>query len=87
MKLLLVRPYSLADLVGDAGDAPRARRRTTASSAPTCSAPASAKTSSSPTATPRASPVSELLPDGAKPSIPIDAAVVAIVDRWAVDRQ
>ena len=29
----------------------------------------------------------ELLPDGAKPSIPIDAAVVAIVDRWAVNKQ
>ena len=26
--------------------------------------------------------VSELLPDGAKPNVPIDAAVVAIVDRW-----
>ena len=31
--------------------------------------------------------VSELLPDGAKPSVPIDAAVVAIVDRWAVNKQ
>jgi len=30
--------------------------------------------------------VSELLPDGAKPSVPIDAAVVAIVDRFAVQR-
>jgi microcompartment protein CcmK/EutM len=30
--------------------------------------------------------VSELLPDGAKPNVPIDAAVVAIVDRWAVNR-
>ena len=31
--------------------------------------------------------VSELLPDGAKPNVPIDAAVVAIVDRWAVNKQ
>jgi microcompartment protein CcmK/EutM len=31
--------------------------------------------------------VSEALPDGAKPPFPIDAAVVAIVDRWAVQRE
>jgi ethanolamine utilization protein EutN len=30
--------------------------------------------------------VSELLPEGDKPSVPIDAAVVAIVDRFAVDK-
>jgi ethanolamine utilization protein EutN len=29
--------------------------------------------------------VSGMLPDGAKPNVPIDAAVVAIVDRYAVD--
>ncbi len=28
--------------------------------------------------------VAELLPDGAKPAVPIDAAVVAIVDRYAI---
>jgi ethanolamine utilization protein EutN len=28
--------------------------------------------------------ISELLPDGAKPAFPIDAAVVAIVDRYAI---
>jgi len=31
--------------------------------------------------------VSGALPDGAKPPFPIDAAVVAIVDRWAVARE
>jgi microcompartment protein CcmK/EutM len=31
--------------------------------------------------------VSGALPDGAKPSFPIDAAVVAIVDRWGVQRE
>jgi ethanolamine utilization protein EutN len=31
--------------------------------------------------------VSGALPDGAKPPFPIDAAVVAIVDRWAVSRE
>jgi microcompartment protein CcmK/EutM len=31
--------------------------------------------------------VSGPLADGAKPAFPIDAAVVAIVDRWAVARE
>jgi microcompartment protein CcmK/EutM len=31
--------------------------------------------------------ISDALPDGAKPPFPIDAAVVAIVDRWAVERE
>ena len=91
LKLLLVRPYSLADLAGDAS---------VASGAPVAQAPThdgvvcadvlgagvgedvviayghAARVA-----------ISELLPDGAKPNVPIDAAVVAIVDRFAVDKQ
>lgn len=94
LKLLLVRPYSLADLGGGASDG------SDVSDAPVAKAPThdgvvcadvlgagvgedvviayghAARVA-----------VSELLPDGAKPNVPIDAAVVAIVDRWAVNKQ
>ena len=89
MKLLLVRPYSLADLAGrDALD-------DATSAAPThdgvvCADVLGAGVGEDVViAYGHAARVaiSELLPDGAKPNVPIDAAVVAIVDRFAVDKQ
>lgn len=94
LKLLLVRPYSLADLEGDGdrgdggGDAP-------AHPAPTHDGVVCADVLGAGVGedvviayghAARVA-VSELLPDGAKPNVPIDAAVVAIVDRWATNRQ
>jgi ethanolamine utilization protein EutN len=89
MKLLLVRPYSLADLgASDDGTTP-------AAAAPTHDGVVCADVLGAGVGedviiayghAARVA-VSELLPDGAKPSIPIDAAVVAIVDRWAVNKQ
>jgi len=88
LKLLLVRPYSLADLGGDAGAPP-------ASPAPTHDGVVCADVLGAGVGedvviayghAARVA-VSELLPDGAKPNVPIDAAVVAIVDRWAVNKQ
>jgi microcompartment protein CcmK/EutM len=90
MKLLLVRPYSLADLGAgsDGGSTP-------AASAPTHDGVVCADVLGAGVGedviiayghAARVA-VSELLPDGGKPGIPIDAAVVAIVDRWAVDKQ
>ena len=85
LKLLLVRPYSLADLGGDAG----------AAASPTHDGVVCADVLGAGVGedvviayghAARVA-VSELLPDGAKPNVPIDAAVVAIVDRWAVDKQ
>ena len=85
LKLLLVRPYSLADLGGDAH----------AAAAPTHDGVVCADVLGAGVGedvviayghAARVA-VSELLPDGAKPNVPIDAAVVAIVDRWAVDKQ
>jgi ethanolamine utilization protein EutN len=83
LKLLLVRPYSLADLGGEP-----------AQSAPTHDGVVCADVLGAGVGedviiayghAARVA-VSELLPDGAKPSVPIDAAVVAIVDRWAVNQ-
>ena len=91
MKLLLVRPYSLADLAVDAGGAAGAR----VALAPTHDGVVCADVLGAGVGedvviayghAARVA-VSELLPDGAKPNVPIDAAVVAIVDRWAVDKQ
>jgi ethanolamine utilization protein EutN len=84
LKLLLVRPYSLADLDGG-GDA----------TAPTHDGVVCADVLGAGVGedviiayghAARVA-VSELLPDGAKPNVPIDAAVVAIVDRYAVSKQ
>jgi ethanolamine utilization protein EutN len=81
MKLLLVRPYSLADLGG-----------TPETKAPTHEGVVCADVLGAGVGedvviayghAARVA-VSELLPDGGKPSMPIDAAVVAIVDRFAV---
>jgi microcompartment protein CcmK/EutM len=77
MKLLLVRPYSLADLAGDAAGATLAPTHDGVVCEDVIIAYGHAARIG----------VSELLPDGAKPNIPIDAAVVAIVDRWAVNKQ
>ena len=82
LKLLLVRPYSLADL----GGAP-------ASAAPTHAGVVCADVLGAGVGedviiayghAARVA-VSEMLPDGAQPNVPIDAAVVAIVDRFATD--
>jgi ethanolamine utilization protein EutN len=82
LKLLLVRPYSLADLGG-----------TPPTAAPTHDGVVCADVLGAGVGedvivayghAARVA-VSELLPDGAKPSVPIDAAVVAIVDRFAVE--
>jgi ethanolamine utilization protein EutN len=87
LKLLLVRPYSLADLAGDAG--------ASVDAAPTHDGVVCADVLGAGVGedvviayghAARVA-VSELLPDGAKPNVPIDAAVVAIVDRWAVNKQ
>jgi len=87
LKLLLVRPYSLSDLAGDAG--------TSVDAAPTHDGVVCADVLGAGVGedvviayghAARVA-VSELLPDGAKPNVPIDAAVVAIVDRWAVNKQ
>ncbi len=83
LKLLLVRPYSLVELGGDA-PAP----------APTHDGVVCADVLGAGVGedvviayghAARVA-VSELLSDGAKPNVPIDAAVVAIVDRFAVQR-
>ncbi|HEX8952918.1 MAG TPA: EutN/CcmL family microcompartment protein [Polyangia bacterium] len=93
LKLLLVRPYSLADLAGDAGIA-GAADEPAVSAAPTHDGVVCADVLGAGVGedvviayghAARVA-VSELLPDGARPNVPIDAAVVAIVDRWAVER-
>ena len=90
LKLLLVRPYSLADLAGDASAAAGAA----VAPAPTHDGVVCADVLGAGVGedvviayghAARVA-VSELLPDGARPNVPIDAAVVAIVDRWAVNR-
>jgi ethanolamine utilization protein EutN len=83
LRLLLVRPYSLADLGG-----------TPPAAAPThegvvCADVLGAGVGEDVViAYGHAARVgvSELLPDGAPTSVPIDAAIVAIVDRYAVDQ-
>jgi ethanolamine utilization protein EutN len=90
MKLLLVRPYSLADLGADAaGDAKPAKLAPTHDGVVCADVLGAGVGEDVIIAYGHAArvAVAELLPDGAKPNIPIDAAVVAIVDRWAVDKQ
>lgn len=81
-KLLLVRPYTLADLGG-----------TPATTAPTHDGVVCADVLGAGIGedvviayghAARVA-VAEQLPDGAQPTVPIDAAVVAIVDRFAVE--
>ena len=61
-------------------------RPTIWSSAPTCWTPGRATTCWSRSVTPRASRSASKLPPGTKPNVPIDAAVVAVVDRVEIDR-
>ena len=85
LKLLLVRPYSLADLGGDRGErAPAAPTHDGVVCADVLGAGVGEDVVIAYGHAARVA-ISELLPDGAKPNVPIDAAVVAIVDRWAVD--
>lgn len=86
MKLLVVRPYSLADLAGDAGAAPAAPTHDGVVCGDVLGAGVGEDVVIAYGHAARVA-VSEMLPDGAKPNVPIDAAVVAIVDRWAVDKQ
>jgi len=86
MKLLLVRPYSLADLAGDAAGAEAAPTHDGVVCADVLGAGVGEDVIIAYGHAARIG-VSELLPDGAKPNVPIDAAVVAIVDRWAVNKQ
>jgi ethanolamine utilization protein EutN len=84
LKLLLVRPYSLTDL----GGAPPAKApdHEGVVCADTLGAGVGEDVVIAYGHAARIG-VSEALPDGAKPPFPIDAAVVAIVDRWAVSRE
>jgi len=83
LKLLLVRPYSLADLGGHADEPAPGHDGVVCADVLGAGVGEDVVIAYGHAA--RVA-VSELLPDGAKPSVPIDAAVVAIVDRWAVDR-
>jgi microcompartment protein CcmK/EutM len=88
LKLLLVRPYSLADLAGS--DALAGAKPAPTHDGVVCADVLGAGVGEDVViAYGHAAriAISELLPDGAKPSVPIDAAVVAIVDRWAVNKQ
>jgi ethanolamine utilization protein EutN len=83
MKLLLVRPYSLADLGGHA-DTPSPKH-----DGVVCADALGAGIGEDVVVAyghAARVAVSGALPDGAKPGIPIDAAVVAIVDRYATDK-
>jgi ethanolamine utilization protein EutN len=82
LKLLLVRPYSLADL----GGAPSvlAPPHDGVVCADVLGAGVGEDVVIAYGHAARVA-VSELLSDGAQPNVPIDAAVVAIVDRFAVD--
>ena len=90
LKLLLVRPYSLADLAGAPGDAAAGVTPAPTHDGVVCADVLGAGVGEDVVVAyghAARVAVSELLPDGAKPNVPIDAAVVAIVDRWAVDKQ
>ncbi len=79
LKLLLVRPYSLADLGG------RPPAPAPAHDGVVCADVLGAGVGEDVViAYGHAArvAVSELLPDGAKPNVPIDAAIVAIVDHY-----
>lgn len=81
LKLLLVRPYSLADLGGAPDEAAPTHDGVVCADVLGAGIGEDVVIAYGHAA--RVA-VSELLPDGAKPSVPIDAAVVAIVDRYAV---
>ena len=81
LKLLLVRPYSLEDLGGS--PASRAPTHDGVVCADVLGAGVGEDVVCAYGHAARVG-VSELLADGAKPNVPIDAAVVAIVDRFAV---
>ena len=85
LKLLLVRPHSLADLAGDSDGAAAAPTHEGVVCADVLGAGVGEDVVIAYGHAARVA-VSEMLPDGAKPNVPIDAAVVAIVDRWAVNR-
>jgi microcompartment protein CcmK/EutM len=89
LKLLLVRPYTLADL---GGTSPPTSSADGATTAPTHDGVVCVDTFDAGVGddvviayghAARVA-VAGALPDGAKPPFPIDAAVVAVVDRWAV---
>src|SRR5688572_17200162 len=82
LKLLLVRPYSLADLQG-APVTPAAPLHEGVVCADVLGAGIGEDVVIAYGHAARVA-VSELLPAGTPPSVPIDAAVVAIVDRFAV---
>jgi ethanolamine utilization protein EutN len=81
LKLLLVRPYSLADL-GHHAESPSPTHDGVVC-ADTLGAGVGEDVLIAYGHAARVA-VSGMLPDGAKPSVPIDAAVVCIVDRYAV---
>jgi microcompartment protein CcmK/EutM len=81
LKLLLVRPYALADLRVSVGDAPPAPTHDGVVCADVLDAGIGDDVIIAYGHAARVA-VSEVLPAGAKPPVPIDAAVVAIVDRW-----
>jgi ethanolamine utilization protein EutN len=84
LKLLLVRPYSLADLGGDPANVAPAHDGVVCADVLGAGVGEDVIIAYGHAA--RVA-VAELLPDGAKPNVPIDAAVVAIVDRYAVTKQ
>ncbi len=81
IKLLLVRPYSLADLGGKPAE--KAPDHDGVVCADVLGAGEGEDVVIAYGHAARVA-ISEMLPDGAKPNVPIDAAVVAIVDRYAV---
>jgi ethanolamine utilization protein EutN len=81
LKLLLVRPYSFADLGGKPA-APSPNHDAVVCADVLGAGPDEDVVIAYGHAARIA--VSEMLPDGAKPNVPIDAAIVAIVDRFAV---
>jgi ethanolamine utilization protein EutN len=87
LKLLLVRPYSLEDLAGALPDGvARAPEHDGVVCADVLGAGIGEDVVIAYGHAARVA-VSELLPPNTPPSIPIDAAVVAIVDRFAVNRK
>jgi ethanolamine utilization protein EutN len=83
LKLLLVRPYSLADLGGSPSVAAPTHDGVVCADVLGAGIGEDVVIAYGHAA--RVA-VSELLPDGAKPNVPIDAAIVAIVDRFAVEK-
>ncbi len=86
LKLLLVRPYSLADLSEEPPAAAPAPTHEGVVCADVFGAGVGEDVIIAYGHAARVA-VSGALADGAKPPFPIDAAVVAIVDRWAVSRE